>query len=68
LKGDYRTRKDWVLSTDIKEAPLGEKILALTLGGVLVITTLTQDTVQHYTQWSPLPKRGLDKREQLDVY
>lgn len=54
----YQTRRDWVLSKDMAAAPLGEKILALTVGGVLLITTLTQDTVKFYTQWSPLPVKN----------
>lgn len=56
----YQTRPDWRLRKDIEAAPYGTKLLLLTRSGVLVIGTLTADTVQHYEQWSELPKKALD--------
>lgn len=56
----YSTRPDWRLRSDIEVAPYGTKLLLLTVGGVLVIGSLTADTVKHYVQWSELPKKALD--------
>lgn len=41
-------------------APQGTKLLLLTVGGVLVIGTLSKENQQHYIQWSQLPKKALD--------
>jgi hypothetical protein len=55
----YKTRPDWHLRVDIDDAPQGTKLLLLTVGGVLVIGTLSGDNKNHYTQWSELPKKCL---------
>jgi hypothetical protein len=55
----YKTRPDWHLRGDMDNAPLGTKLLLLTIGDVLVIGSLTAENRKDFTQWSELPKKCL---------
>jgi hypothetical protein len=51
------TAKASVLNKDMSKAPMGEPILALTLGGILVREVLTARNIKYYTQWAKFPER-----------
>ena len=55
----YCTRGDWRLRSDMESAPLGTKLLLLTIGETLVIGVLSKENLQHFKQWSQLPKKAL---------
>lgn len=55
------TAKASTLSADMSKAPMGQPVLALTVGGVLVREVLTARNIKFYTQWAEFPER--DKGE-----
>ena len=49
------------MRADMENAPLGEKLLLINEGGVLVPGVLTRDTLSHFIEWQRVPKRALKK-------
>lgn len=51
------TKKFVYLNDTDEEAPrVGQKVYALSLGGVLVEMVWTRDSEKHYVAWMPYPK------------
>lgn len=53
---------------DMTACRTGAKCLLLTIGAVLVVGSVTEETRKYYAAWAPMPKRDKAEEERRGIH
>lgn len=68
MTNGYASAPVSVWNYDMAACRTGVKCLLLTIGAVLVVGSVTEETRKYYVAWAPMPKRDKAEEERRGIH